>query len=124
VQPLATQAGAATKCERADWRPDIDAVKASGFKRGFLRGTILLGDDSLVLQLDSTSKEAAPLGIAIPYADIATVEVKDRMLFRTAVITRKNGRLDSFSLATPGGGRIDREQTKVCGEQLASRLKR
>jgi len=122
MQSLDPQVGAGARCERADWRPDIDSVKTSGFKRGFLRGTIFLGDDSLVLQLDLASNGADPIGIAIPYADIATVETKDRMLFRAVVITRKNGRLDSFSLATPGGGRIDREQTKACGEQLAGKL--
>jgi hypothetical protein len=122
VRPLGPQVGASAQCERVTWSPDIDAVETSGFKRGSLRGTIFLGDDSLVLQLASASNEAEPIGIAIPYADIAAVEVKNRMRFRAVVIKRKNGRLDSFNLATAGGVWIDRDQTKACGEQLASKL--
>jgi hypothetical protein len=123
VRPLGSQVGAGARCERVYWSPDIDSVKTSAFKRGSLRGTIFLTDDSLVLQLSSASSEAEPLGIAIPYADIAAVEVKNRMRFRAVVIRRKNGRLDSFNLSTPGGGWIDREQTQACGEQLARKLR-
>jgi hypothetical protein len=75
-----------------------------------------------VLQLDSASGDAEPIGVTIPYTEIAAVEVENKMRKRAVVIQRKNGRLDSFSVTTPGGGWVDRDQTQACGEQLANKV--
>ena len=108
-----------TECGAVEWIPDMDSVKTSFFKRlSILHGTVVLQDDALVLQLKSTE----PVGLAIPYTDIASAEIKGKGLYRAVVILRKNGHLDSFSVMTAGGGRVDRERTKMCGEQLASRI--
>ena len=45
------------------------------------------------------------------------------MVRRVVVITRKGGRVDSFSVTTSGGGRIDRDRTQACGELLTSKLR-
>lgn len=110
---------ASTVCGGVDWIPDIDPVKTSNFKRlTILHGTVVLQDDALVLQLRS----AESAGLTIPYSDIASVEIKGKGLYRIVLVQRKNGHLDSFSVMTSGGGRVDRDATKACGEQLASRI--
>jgi hypothetical protein len=45
------------------------------------------------------------------------------MVRRVVVLTRKTGRLDSFSVITSGGGRIDRDKTQSCGEALSVKVK-
>jgi hypothetical protein len=111
-------------CEPVEWTPDIDSVKSSAFKRGsILQGTIQLRDDALLLRLKPIAGESVASGITIPYADIASAEIRNKGLKRIVMITRKNGRLDSFSVLTAGGGRIDRDQTMSCGEQLAGKVR-
>jgi hypothetical protein len=124
VHPLSPQAeGASTECKPVEWSPDVDSLKNMGDKRSsLLKGRVVLRDESLLLQLQSASDDAAIVGVTIPYADIATVEVRNKVLNRIVLITRKNGRLDSFSVTTAGGGRIDRGRTAACGEQLAGKL--
>jgi hypothetical protein len=124
VRALDPQAGAtAFDCGSVEWSPDVDSIKTSTFKRSsILHGTLLGRDDAVVLQLAPTSADATPVGVTIPYADISAVEIRNKVLQRIVLITRKNGRLDSFSVLSPGGGRIDRDKTKSCGEQLAGKL--
>jgi hypothetical protein len=122
VQTLSPQAEEpSAECAGAvvEWEPDIDSVQTSNFKRlTLLHGTVFLRSDSLVLHL----KSVEPVGLVIPYTEIATAEIRNKGLHRAVVIRRKNGHLDSFSVVTAGGGRVDREKTKVCGETLASKL--
>jgi hypothetical protein len=102
-----------------EWIPDKDSVQTSNFKRmSILNGTVFLGSDALALHLKSTE----PVGTVIPYTEIAAAEIRNKGLKRIVLIRRKNGHLDSFSVLTAGGGRVDRERTKVCGEALASKL--
>jgi hypothetical protein len=124
VHPLSPQAGgASTECKPVEWSPDVDSLRDLGDKRSsMLKGAVFLRDESLLLQLKSASDDATIVGVTIPYADITTVEVKNKVLNRIVLITRKTGRLDSFSVTTAGGGRIDRGRTAMCGEQLASKL--
>jgi hypothetical protein len=117
VQPLSAQAG--VECANVQWRPDIDFIKTPSFDRiSILKGTVILRDDAVVLQLQS----ADPVGITIPYADIASIENKKKMANRAVVIHRKNGRLDSFQVTTPSGRGIHREETQACGAKLAAKL--
>jgi len=115
----AQAATAAFECGNVEWTPDIDSTQTSTFKRmSTLHGSVSLREGSLMLQLRS----ADAVGITIQYADIASAEIKNKGLKRAVVIRRKNGHLDSLSVLTSGGGRVDRERTKICGEQLAEKL--
>jgi hypothetical protein len=124
VRALDLQAGGTSvECGPAEWSPDVDSVKTSVFKRSsFLHGTVHVRDDALVLKLVSPPGETSPVGVTIPFADIAAVEIKNKVLKRIVLITRKNGRVDSFSVTTEGGGRVDRDRTKACGDRLAGKL--
>jgi hypothetical protein len=123
VSSLATRsAPVGAECSSVEWHPDIDFIKTPDFARSsILYGSVLLQENSLLLKLASASGDGQA-GIEIAYADIAAVEVKNRMLNRVVLITRRNGRLDSFSVLSAGGGRVDRDQTKICGDQLAGKL--
>ena len=117
--PSPPAADAGEECGIVEWVPDIDKVQTSTFKRmSILHGTLSFHDDSLLLQL----KSAEPIALVIPYSEIATAEVKNKVRMRAVVIRRKNGHLDSFTVLPPGGAMIDRERTQFCGERLASRL--
>lgn len=121
LSPLPT---GATLCGPAEWTPDVDSIKTSIFQRyALLRGTVYVSDDALALKFDSGAAEGDSLGVSIPIADIASVEIKNKMVRRVVVVTRKNGRLDSFTVISSGGGRIDRDKTQSCGDVLASKVK-
>jgi hypothetical protein len=122
VHPIGAQVEGGAQCSPVQWIPDIDTIETSSFKRASLRGALFMRDDSLLLNLDLASGDAVPIGVTIPYADIATVEIKNKVLKRIGLIKRKNGRLDSFSVLTPDGIRVDRDQTKACADQLATHL--
>jgi hypothetical protein len=117
--------GNATEFGPVEWHPDVDSIKTSTFKRSsMLKGAVLVTEDALLIRLTTSAGGAEPMGVRIPYADIASVEVKNKMAQRAVVVTRRNGRLDSFAVTTAGGGRIDRERTQAAGELLAGRLPR
>jgi hypothetical protein len=114
----------AMQCGPAEWAPDVDSIKTSVFQRYvLLRGSLYVSDDALVLKFDSGSAAEKSPGVSIPIADIATVEIKNKMVRRVVLVTRKNGRLDSFTVISSGGGRIDRDKTQSCGDALASKVK-
>ena len=117
--PSPQAANTGEECGVVEWVPDIDKVQTSTFKRmSILHGTLFFQDDSLVLQL----KSAEPVAVVIPYTEIATAAVKNKVRMRAVVIGRKNGHVDSFTVLPARGVMIDRERTQFCGEQLASKL--
>lgn len=124
VHPVPPQAGDGnSQCAPVEWIPDIDSTKTWGSKRlSILHGTIFLQSDSLLLQLKPGASDTTPLAVTIAYADIARVEVKKQVLRRVVLITRKSGRLDSFSVLSTGGGRVHNERTQACRDQLAAKL--
>lgn len=112
-----------TECGNVEWNPDIDSIKTSAFHRSsILKGAVLVSDEALILKLSNELQGSVPMGVRIPLRDIASVGIKNKMMLRIVLVTRKSGRLDSFSVLTSGGGRIDRDRTTVCAGLLTDKL--
>jgi hypothetical protein len=125
VHPLGARVGQGEVCGRAEWNPDLNSAKDLGesIHRGAaLKGTIRVQDDALVMELAAGVEEPEPMGLVIPYADISTAVADHRLAHWVVAITRKNGHVDSFSVTTAGGGRVDGGQTKACAAQIAGKL--
>lgn len=111
--------GAAATYSSAIWVPDTGTLSGLGSDRRW-HGTLVLTEKTLIVQRTPNEGETTGQELRIPYADIASVDIKRKMRAHWVVVTRPDGHVDSFMLVK--GLVIDPEQTEAVGVLLKSKI--
>ncbi len=121
--PMMLGAGASAAADppgtfsQASWVPNKSSFSILGTMHPW-RGTVVLSEKSLtLLRLPIKGEQSAP-DVNMPYADMASVEVKSMIKARWIVITHLDGHVDSFWLSNANV--IDGERTEAAGALLKS----
>ena len=86
-----------------------------------LRGTVTLTDRSLTFLSDPEEGQTLGLGAQIPYSDISSITVSTFVANATVVVTRRDGKLDSFQIhGALGAGRT---RTEALADELRARVR-
>ena len=84
------------------------------------QSTVVLGESSLVMLRLPVKGEEGEQDVNVPYAEMASAEIKSMMRRRWVVIRGVDGHVYSFWLATDGA--VDGKRTEAAGALLKSRV--
>ena len=111
--------GVVQKFDHVVWELDMNSWMSSG-SANTLRGTIVLTEKSLIVQLPSDERTSTGPVVHIPYNDMASVEMQSKMGMHWAVVRRLNGHAAVFWFQHRLS--IERKRTEAVAALIKSRI--